>query len=267
MNKFLGRLGVIASVLAAVSYGSIGAASAAPPAFNWTGFYVGGNVGYGWGSSDASVTFTDTLGTLFSSSGAIKASGAIAGGGAGYNWQSGQWVFGVEADLQWSGQKGSQDFICPAGVCALGPAVTTSVTEKLQWFGTVRPRVGWLFTPTTMFYVTGGLAYGKVNESGTISNGVVSTPFDFSRTSAGWTAGGGVEGKIDGNWSWKVEYLYLQLREPDGSVLTNLPTLRLTPPPTVEIDPLFKDNIVRVGINYKFGAEPAPKSKSLLITK
>lgn len=268
MNKFLvrqraivSRLVIVVSVLAASTLGLMNAASAASPVFDWTGFYVGANVGYGWGNSDANLTFSDSGGVLFNASGNIKATGAIAGGGGGYNWQSGQWVFGIEADLQWSGQKGSQDFVCPAGTCN-GLAVTASVTEKLEWFGTVRPRAGWLVTPTTLVYATGGLAYGKVDESGIVTNGVLTTPFDFSRTSVGWVVGAGVEGQLSGNWNWKVEYLYLQLREPDGSVAT---TITFRTPVTVEIDPIFHDNIIRVGLNYKFGAEPEPKR--LLITK
>jgi outer membrane immunogenic protein len=232
------------------------AASAAPPSpmWNWTGFYLGGNVGYGWGTSPSSLAFSDTTGPLITQSASLHIDGVIGGGQAGYNWQMGNWVFGLEADIQGSGQKGDVTLICPAGVCSAS-AVTTTLTEKLKWFGTVRPRLGWTITPTILAYATGGLAYGELTESGTIANAVVSTPFSFSKTSTGWTVGGGFEGQLYGNWTWKIEYLYLQLEEPTGNVATTI----IGPggrgggtPVTVEIDPIFKDNIVRAGINYKF---------------
>ena len=65
---------------------------------------------------------------------------------------------------------------------------------------------------------TGGLAYGKLTDSGSISNIVTTTPFSFSKTSVGWTAGGGVEGHLAGNWTWKVEYLFMTFDEPSGTV-------------------------------------------------
>ncbi len=71
----------------------------------------------------------------------------------------------------------------------------------------------------------------------------------------GWTVGGGVEGHLIGNWTWKVEYLFLALQEPSGTVMTTIvpPGIRPVPPPnTTQIDPIFTDNIVRVGLNYKW---------------
>ena len=242
-----------AAFAAVTVLGFASAASAAAPVWNWTGFYVGGNVGYGWGRSDAHLTITDTGNTFsFTQSDTLHIDGVIGGGGIGYNWQYMNWVFGLEADIQGSGQKGDATFICPAGVCST-PPVTTTVTEKLNWFGTVRPRLGWTVTPNIMLYATGGLAYGQITESGTITNGTASTTFDAHKTSAGWTLGGGVEGQLVGNWTWRVEYLFLELKEPTVNVVTSIPGPgRLPPPDVVQIDPLFRDNIVRAGINYKF---------------
>jgi outer membrane immunogenic protein len=164
-------------------------------------------------------------------------------------------VWGLEADIQASGQRGNQTLFCAAGVCS-GSAVTAAITEKLDWFGTVRPRFGWTVTPETMIYATGGLAYGELAESGVFSNALTATSFDISKTSVGWTAGGGVEGHITGNWTWKVEYLFLELEEPSGSVATSIVSPGFRQPvggtDHVQVDPIFTDNIVRVGLNYKW---------------
>jgi outer membrane immunogenic protein len=228
-----------------------------PPAWSWTGFYVGGNVGYGWGSSDVNEAFfNSTTGALLNvSTGTVHPNGVIGGGQIGYNWQSGNWVTGLEADIQGSGQQGSTTLICPAGVCSIsGNPVTTSLTEKLDWFGTVRARLGWTVTPETMIYATAGLAYGELNDSGTVSDSLTSTGFNFSKTSVGWTAGGGVEGHLTGNWTWRVEYLFLTLDEPSGTVSTSIspPPVRNPPGTTNNFDPIFTDSIVRVGLNYKW---------------
>ena len=259
------RRSAIASLLAVGLYFGLGAIAFAakphkppppppPPVWSWTGFYLGGNVGYGWGSSAANETFIDSVTGLVlgTGTGTVHPNGVIGGGQIGYNWQFGNWVTGLEADIQASGQQGSATLICPAGICS-ATTVTSSLTEKLEWFGTVRPRLGWTVTPTTMIYATGGLAYGELSDNGTISNAVTTTGFSLSKTSVGWTAGGGIEGQLTGNWTWKVEYLFLALDEPSGTFSTTiLPPFRGTGPNTTNIDPIFTDNIVRAGINYKW---------------
>ena len=236
----------------------------APPpvvaVYDWTGFYIGGNVGYSWGRSSDTSTLTNGAGTvLFTSAAGANMDGVIGGGQIGYNWQVQNWVWGLEADIQASDQKGRRDLLCPTGVCTPpfgviavfpGPAVPVALDQKLEWFGTVRGRVGVLATPTVLFYATGGLAYGEVRTAGTIGAGA----FGFSNTDTkvGYTVGAGIEGVIGGNWTAKLEYLYVDLGKASGSFLTTIPALgggvlshnyssRIT------------DNIVRVGLNYKFG--------------
>jgi outer membrane immunogenic protein len=185
----------------------------------------------------------------------VHPDGVIGGGQIGYNWQFGNWVPGLEADIQDSGQRGSLTLICPAGLCSGFPVpltTTTSLTEKLEWFGTVRARLGWTVTPETMVYATGGLAYGKINDSGNITDGVTTSTFDFSKTSEGWAAGGGIENHLVGNWTWRLEYLFLTLEEPTGTFTTTIIPTRGNPPSTVKIDPIFTDSIIRAGLNYKW---------------
>jgi outer membrane immunogenic protein len=226
-----------------------------PPAWSWAGYYAGVNLGYGWGSSNVTQDFINsgTGAVVNISSGTVHPDGVIGGGQIGYNWQYGNWIPGLEADIQGSGQRGSLTLICPAGVCSTtGNPVTTSLTEKLEWFGTVRARLGWTVTPETMIYATGGLAYGEINDSGNITDTVTTTGFSFSKTSVGWAAGGGFESHLTGNWTWKLEYLFLALDEPSGAFTTPIIPARITPPSTVNLDPVFTDSIVRAGLNYKW---------------
>ena len=224
-----------------------------PPAWSWAGPYIGANLGYSWGSSNVNASFINSATGALVSTGSttVHPDGVIGGGQIGYNWQFGNWVPGLEADIQGSGEQGSGTIICPT-LCSVNGPVTVSITEKLEWFGTVRGRLGWTVTPETMIYATGGLAYGELNDSGNISDGVTTTGFNFSKTSAGWTAGGGVESHLTGNWTWKIEYLFLTLDEPSGTVATPIIPVVRAPPVNVTFDPIFTDNIIRAGLNYKW---------------
>jgi outer membrane immunogenic protein len=209
--------------------------------YNWTGFYIGVNAGGSWGHQDNSLeTTTGVIG--FTNSDRID--GFIGGGQIGYNWQVNQWVFGLEADFQGSGQKGGGGFsITPVGFFAAAlPATTIAYEDKLNWFGTVRGRIGWAFD-RWMPYITGGWAYGHGEVSGTTVVGVVGTSFSASQDYSGWTIGGGVEWAFQNNWSAKIEYLYIDFG--DG------PTVAVSPALNIASGKLT-DNIVRVGVNYKF---------------
>jgi outer membrane immunogenic protein len=230
---------------------------APPPVWSWTGFYVGANVGYSWGRSDVSLLYAAaaTGNVLGAPNGTVHPNGFLGGVQAGYNWQFDRWVTGFETDIQGTNERDTITLVCPAGTCSTTNAVTASVTEKLNWFGTARLRLGYTVLPELLLYATGGLAYGRLTESGFITDATGTSPFSFSKTSLGWAAGVGAEGRITGRWTWKAEYLFLSLKEPDGVVLdpTITPPPRNTPPGvTVRIDPNFTDNILRVGANYHF---------------
>jgi outer membrane immunogenic protein len=262
---------IAASALAAIAVAS--AASAADlaarpytkapvmaPVYDWTGFYIGGNVGYSWGRSSDTSTLTNGAGTvLFTTGAGANMDGVIGGGQIGYNWQIQNWVWGLEADIQGSDQKGRRDYLCPTGVCTPpfgvlavfpGPAVPVALDQKLEWFGTVRGRVGVLATPQVLFYATGGLAYGEVNTSAVIGAGAFG--FNARDTRVGYTVGAGVEGAIGGNWTAKLEYLYMDLGRTSGTFLTTIPALG-GGVLSYNYSSRITDNIVRVGLNYKFG--------------
>src|SRR5438105_14354634 len=148
-----------------------------PNGYWWAGPYLGGNIGYAWGSVDNNPT---------------KPSGFVGGVQAGYNlptgsWQTGpSWVFGVEGDIQ---ATGADDTFAPWKF-------------SNPWFGTVRGRAGYAFSNILLFG-TGGLAFGELRgETFGLSE---------AHTSAGWTAGVGAEFGFAPNWRAKVEYLYVDL--------------------------------------------------------
>ncbi len=168
MNRILVGITTVASLLSMNAF----AADLSPrtytkapmmvdPGYNWSGFYVGGNIGYSWGRSRKTETLSDlATGTaLFTNASRNGVNGVIGGGQVGYNWQASNWLFGLEADVQGSGEKGSSTIVCVA--CGDGPSnITSTLTQKLDWFGTVRGRAGVLVTPAVLLYATGGLAYG-----------------------------------------------------------------------------------------------------------
>src|SRR5262249_8111567 len=123
----------------------------------------------------------------------------------------------------------------------LSGAVVTSYEAKIEWFGTVRGRLGWLLNDGLLLYGTGGLAYGRVSVSGNVNESVsfpgfggiccftpapATTTFSQSRTNTGFAAGGGLEGRLapwlPPNWTWKLEYLYLDLGSLNTSMLLNV---------------------------------------------
>jgi outer membrane immunogenic protein len=147
-------------------------------AYSWAGPYIGGNLGYAWGSVDNNPN---------------KPSGLSGGVQGGYNWQSGPWVFGVEGDIQITG------------------ADDTFASWKFSnpWFGTVRGRAGYAFN-NVYLYGTGGLAFGELRAE---TFGLSET-----HTNAGWTVGVGAEFGLVQNWTAKIEYLYVDLSNDNFSI-------------------------------------------------
>jgi outer membrane immunogenic protein len=229
---------------------------AAPVAvYNWTGCYAGANAGYSWGRSKGDIdipglgTLAPPLPTTFSIS--SNPQGAIGGLQIGCDRQvDDRWVLGFEADIQASGQRASTTF---SAFNTGAEGVTGRVDSKLRWFGTLRGVAGVLVTPTVMLYGTGGLAYGNASVSSTITvsdGGITSTALlNSSSNLVGYTLGAGVTGAFpnSSNWTWKLEYLYVDLGSL-SSAGTN-PALR----GSFDYSTRITDNILRLGVNYRFG--------------
>jgi|SRR6185437_1296724 len=250
--------------VAAIGFASVATAADMPvkarpmpvaAVYNWTGFYVGGNVGYSWGNSDTDTFFNNAPFFSITHPDALRLNGIVGGGQVGFNWQATPtWVFGVEADWQASDEKASGSVSDPFAVPFVSVGtVTTSYEAKISSFGTLRGRVGYTWD-RLLVYGTAGLAYGQVKLSGTTNESGVSvggpfnlsTPFSSSESNTGWVAGAGIEGAIVNSWSWKAEYLYVDL----GSLDVTTPNLNFGGTNTVHTK--FTDNIIRGGINYRF---------------
>jgi outer membrane immunogenic protein len=187
--------------------------------YNWTGFYLGANGGYGWGTSDWTAGPVGVAG--------LKPKGWLAGGTLGYNYQIGSFVWGLEGDFDWSDIKASS---------ACGIAGVVSCETEQTWLSTFRGRLGYAFD-RWLPYITGGGAYGHIKATAAIP-GLSATA---SSNQLGWTVGAGLEYAFLSNWSAKIEYLYVDLGSFNTTAFSVVP---------INID--LKENIVRAGLNYKF---------------
>lgn len=270
---------------------------------NWAGFYVGGNLGYGWGKADstqsgtassfsgAPTVYVPNTFTVASANEKIALDSILGGIQAGYNVVSTRWVIGAETDLQFGRRSGNtslvsalngalcNNVILPSGPCSTSPIVPTSVNgsiattlrSSIDWFGTFRARVGYLANDNLLVFGTAGLAYGQVSVS-TATNVAVSVSggnpifpdsgtVNLSRTNIGFTLGAGLQGALPSfspNWTWKAEYLYVDL----GSVDNITPFALVRSGGTAYYTPItgpavtntrFTENILRVGLNYRLG--------------
>jgi len=234
----------------------------APAMYNWSGWYVGANAGYSWGTS--SIDYAQEPGLLFGSppfgaggtlSSSVSPKSFIGGAQIGYNYQTGVWVYGVETDIAWRARTDSVSSV----LNTVGDTLTLSDEQK--WVGTLRGRIG--VTPTTasnwLFYVTGGLAYGNFGHSVTqfcnIGCGFTNT-FSDSVTKAGWTLGGGVEVGLARNWSLGAEYLYMDfgtdtVSAPASGVGLVIPATATFAASSASFHD--KSQVARLKLNYRFG--------------
>jgi outer membrane immunogenic protein len=198
--------------------------------YNWGGGYIGLNGGYAFGRSDW------TFGSA--STGGFQTNGFLFGGTLGGNFQYGRAVMGLEADVDWSGLKGSSS----TGLCApLGAPAGFACQTKSNWLSTARGRAGYAFDRILLF-ATGGLALTNVELA--ITNPAAST----SNVEAGWTVGAGIEYAFADMWTAKIEYLFVDfgkmtcLAAGAGGVCPGLGAGSVT----------LTENVIRGGVNWKF---------------
>ncbi len=215
------------------------------PIFTWTGIYVGGQIGYAWGTSNTHLG--DNFGDYVSFS--TNNSGVIGGAHVGYNLQLSQFVVGLEGDVD--GSSLSKSISNTALID--GVLVPTTISGNTQCQGSIRGRVGYALD-RVLLYATGGVAFAGIN-------GSISTPFGYdsaSTTRVGWTVGGGLEYAITNNWSVRAEYRYAQFGHStvyanNSFVLPGLTAVGAFGNRTIN------ENRVQVGFSYKFDtAVPAP---------
>jgi outer membrane immunogenic protein len=242
---------------------------AAPVAsYDWSGFYVGAHVGWGWGrfgfrdpyiKLDQPVLFLPGLFVGVPLERHFNGNGFLGGLQAGVNAQFGSIVVGVEGDASWTDIDGT--FRSTSGI----PGVLTTsegVSAHLKWLATLRGRVGVAFD-RFLVYGTGGVAFGGVDGAGDITLtidqlGTLSAAASDQRTHVGWTAGGGVEGMVTSNVSAKLEYLYADLGwlKHEGPATVGGTLVPLLPPGiSLRGGGDFKVAVhtIKFGINFRFG--------------
>jgi len=201
-----------------------------PPAFSWSGVYIGGQVGYDWGT-----TGVDDVAPFP----ALNQSGVIGGAHIGYNYQVSQFVFGLEGSVDAASTRASD----------VSAGLSYGLHENEDF--SIRGRIGYAFD-RVLVYATGGGAYGNFHT--TYNNFPIGgATFDsFNNGHFGWTVGGGVEYAIDNNWSVRAEYRYTDYgRQTDSPVFSDASGF---------VSHHIRDNRAQVGFSYKFDmfAPPAP---------
>jgi opacity protein-like surface antigen len=294
--------GVAFAGFAATALGADLSPSETPPVFSWSGLYVGFNSGYTWRNSS---TFSTSAVNLFDApaisglpglpgviphlwgpASALGATGAVgtrlngffSGGEAGYNWQfSDRFVAGLEGDLQGAGVRGGGGFtnLTPAAIYPpFAAATSVTVNRSLEYFGTVRGRLGYAVTPTMLLCATGGLAYGGIATSTAVRQSLTpslllsaNAKSDFFDNRVGWTVGGGVESALTGNLTAKLEFLYYDLGAENVAFPNSALLIHNAIVGTGQVgDAIFSSTrfdgfVVRAGLNYRFdGSQPSPNT-------
>ena len=247
MKKFL--LGTVAFIALAAPAAAADLAArpytkAPPPmiaaVYDWSGFYVGANGG--WGSSRKCWDFTTPAGVFFANEGCHDATGGTAGGQIGYRWQASTWVFGVEAQGNWADFKGSnQSLFAPA----------FSNQSRIDAFGLFTGQVGYAAN-NALFYLKGGAAVtgDRFSSLSSVTGAVVATTNGDTRW--GGVVGVGVEYGFAPNWSAAIEYDHMFMQDKTYTFLNNgvagvAGTLFGTDRIRQDVD------LVTVRVNYRWG--------------
>jgi outer membrane immunogenic protein len=215
-------------------------------AYDWSGFYVGANGG--WGSSRNCWDLDSVVGVFVGpiSEGCHNATGGVAGGQIGYRWQTGAFVFGVEGQGDWANLRGSN----PSSLQAFGPGLTNQTT--LNAFGMIVGKAGYAWN-NTLFYVNSGVAVTSEKLQGLVTGTglMVDTAKD---THLGYVAGAGFEYGFAPNWSAAIEYDHLFMdQQANGFSIAGVQT---------RVDNVHQDvDLVTVRLNYHFGGAGAVVAK------
>ena len=201
-------------------------AGALPVAYDWTGFYVGGHVGYGWAKKD----WQDSFG-LYNLS--TNPNGFLGGGQVGFNYQIGQFVLGAEGDFSWTGINSGST------VLGIVPPPGASFNTNVNWTSTLTGRAGIAFD-RWLVYGKGGVAWA--NDKFSTNAYTFPGTIEVTDTRIGWTAGAGVEYAFAPSWSAKLEYNFMDFGDKAVS---------FAPATSTTVDQHI--HAVKLGINYKFG--------------
>jgi len=227
-----------ASLTAQAADMPVKAAPYVAPAPSWTGLYVGGFVGAGWGTDFATLDSISIVGVpvpIGLPLAQVSNSGFLGGGQIGYNYQSGWTVWGIEADIAGTDIRGSAPCI-----------ILFTCSTKDNWLATASARFGGLVGERTLVYVKGGGAW--LNETGSLTSTLAGLGFatSASNTRSGWLVGMGAEYKFTSNWSGVIEYDYMDF----GTQSTTYPIVAGLV--TASVGETNKLSTMKVGLNYKW---------------
>ena len=221
------------------------------PGFNWTGFYIGAEGGYGFGRTDWEGTIPDT-----------RLSGGLAGGVMGTNAQVGAFVFGVESEWIWSGLKGAAHNLQNL----TGGPTLADASNKIDWLSLSSLRAGFVAADRWLVYFKGGVAIARETHGVSLTQFITGFGTDsFNVTGSalhtGYLAGFGIEYAFFGQWSAKVEYNYIHLRSQaftvTGREVLNLPPFAVGTNAVANRATVLQDvHLVKFGVNYHFNALP-----------
>jgi len=222
------------------------------PGYNWTGFYVGANAGAAWTTGSGTVTILTPAGLALSvpSDASKNATGVIGGGQIGYNWQIANWVLGVEADADASGQESASTAV----PCGLTVVCDVQGSTSVKSFGTVRGRAGFTVGDNRwLIYGTAGFAWQQVSTSIDVihPSGRVSNVVSGSTTTTGYAVGAGFEVALWGNWTGGAEYLFIHTGDftNAGGAVVVPGVLNIA---SITQSNSLNNNVFRARVNYRF---------------
>ncbi|MGH6837858.1 MAG: outer membrane protein [Methylocella sp.] len=217
-----------------------------PPIFTWTGIYIGGQVGYAWGSGANNFSGFLPDGTFISTSAGGTPSGVIGGANVGFNYQINQWVLGLEGTVDGTSLSNTAVVGFPDG-----SSVSAHTTADVE--GSIRGRLG-IAWDRALIYATGGVAFGGFNTDVAVSDPIDGIFVNGSRsnTRVGWTVGGGIQYAVTNNWSIRAEYRFSDF----GTIREGL--VGLPAGASFNEGRRIQQNQVQVGFDYKFDLYAPP---------
>jgi outer membrane immunogenic protein len=228
----------------------------APVPWSWTGFYIGGNVGAGWGNkwwdNNDPLDNAFFFGFPGTGLGTTSMDGFLGGGQVGFNWQNGLAVFGIETTWSWTDMKGHF-------AAGLPGTLTITPTSKLDWIGTVVGRVG-VSVDHAFLYVGAGAAWTK-EEDGAASfgpgfGGVFGSQnisYSASQTESGWTFLTGLEYAFSPNWSARLQYNFYDFENNSIKLLSGNPATTAITGATLGVSTPLRIHAIAAGLNFRFG--------------